>query len=126
MHVTYSISKPDLQALDFQASIMKVNRQTEAIGPEHILLIERLLTRVCIVDHQEKILMDKFVKQKERVTNFRTAISGVTARDLDADTAEPFEDIRRQVLSLIQDKILVGHGILENDLEVFIPAIHSW
>lgn len=71
--------------------------------------------RVCIVNNEGTVLMDKFVRPKERITDFRTRYSGVRPTDL--RWAEAFEDIQRQAAAILTDRIIVGHSI-SNDLQV--------
>ncbi|KAG9292479.1 hypothetical protein G9A89_001552 [Geosiphon pyriformis] len=81
------------------------------------------LARISIVDFDGNMVMDKFVKPKYTVTDYRTEYSGVTEELL--ETAENFDQVRHQVLNLFQDKIVVGHS-LENDFQVlkyYHPAI---
>ncbi|KJH47894.1 exonuclease [Dictyocaulus viviparus] len=74
-----------------------------------------LLARVSIVNEEGKIVYDKYVKPKERVTDYRTAISGI----LPANIANglPFYVAQREVAKILQDRIVVGHG-LNNDFRV--------
>ena len=37
---------------------------------------------VCLVNHHGNVLLDTFVAPMDRVTDYRTAISGVSAKDL--------------------------------------------
>ena len=41
-----------------------------------------MLAHVCIINHHGNVLLDTFVARMDRVTDYRTAISGVTPRDL--------------------------------------------
>lgn len=75
------------------------------------------LCRVCIVNDQGNVLMDKFVRQKERVTDYRTKWSGIRAADLASCAAASLEEVQKEAAELFKDRILVGHAI-ENDLKV--------
>jgi DNA polymerase III epsilon subunit-like protein len=60
------------------------------------------------------------VKPKERVTDYRTWVSGVTEADLRGEGAVPaatFEEVQKQTAALLKDRILVGHAV-QNDLKV--------
>ena len=58
------------------------------------------------------------MRPKERVTDYRTWVSGVTEHDLrSGGPALPFEDVQQQVADLLKDRILVGHAV-QNDLQV--------
>ncbi|XP_062506594.1 uncharacterized protein LOC134183141 isoform X2 [Corticium candelabrum] len=76
-----------------------------------------LLARVSIVNSHGHVLYDTFVKPKERVTDYRTFVSGVRASDL--KQAPPFSEVQNQVAKLIDGKILVGHA-LNNDLQALL------
>ena len=71
--------------------------------------------RVCIVNNFGTVLLDKFVRPGERVTEFRTKYSGVRPADL--KQAESLEEVAAEVAKLVDGRILVGHAIT-NDLQV--------
>ena len=73
------------------------------------------LARVSLVNFHGAVLLDVFVRQRERVTDYRTHVSGVREKDMLG--ARPFEDVQKQVAELLRDKILVGHAV-HNDLQV--------
>ncbi|GAO19912.1 hypothetical protein UVI_02039090 [Ustilaginoidea virens] len=72
------------------------------------------LARVSLVDFHGRQLYDSFVKQKEKVTDWRSSISGVSPRDM--RFARQFEDVQNEVFSLINGRVLVGHD-LRHDLD---------
>ena len=83
------------------------------------------LARVSIVNYDGEIVYDTHVKVDEPVTDYRTFVSGITAEDLMSESgAVTFDEAQSQVMSLIQDKILVGHG-LKNDFKV-LGITHPW
>ena len=51
----------------------------------------------------------------EKVTDYRTHVSGVRPTDL--LSAPAFEKVQKKVKSIVKDRIIVGHG-LENDFAV--------
>ena len=61
--------------------------------------------------------MDKFVRQKEKITDYRTKFSGIRPKDVSDESAEPFEDIQRQAAAIMKDRIVVGHAV-HNDFRV--------
>lgn len=73
------------------------------------------LARVSIVNFYGVTIMDEFVKPKERVTDWRTWVSGVSPRDM--HKAISFEEAQQKVSDLLKHKILVGHAV-QNDLKV--------
>ncbi|KAI5889847.1 ribonuclease H-like protein [Schizophyllum commune H4-8] len=84
------------------------------VGPEGT---ESSLARVSLVNFHGAVLLDVFVRQRERVTDYRTHVSGVRERDMIG--ARPFEEVQKQVAALLADKILVGHAV-HNDLQALL------
>ncbi|XP_061396223.1 RNA exonuclease 4 [Musca vetustissima] len=76
---------------------------------------EDMLARVSIVNKNGEIIIDKFVKPQEAVTDYRTSVSGIRPHDI--ENGEEFKDVQDEVVKLLQGKILVGHAI-RNDLAV--------
>uniref|UniRef100_A0A1A9WKL6 RNA exonuclease 4 n=1 Tax=Glossina brevipalpis TaxID=37001 RepID=A0A1A9WKL6_9MUSC len=74
-----------------------------------------ILARVSIVNKRGDVLLDKFVKPCETVTDYRTSVSGIRPHNI--ENGEDFYDVQDQVKKLIQGKVLVGHG-LSKDLSV--------
>ena len=75
------------------------------------------LARVSIVNFHGHCVLNMFVKPKEKVTDWRTWVSGV--RQSDMANALTFEEAQVKVAELMKDRILVGHAI-KNDLEVLL------
>ncbi|OCF45279.1 RNA exonuclease 4 [Kwoniella heveanensis CBS 569] len=78
---------------------------------------ESALARVSIVNYHGHILLDTFVQPREKVTDWRTWISGI--REDDVLGAPEFEEVQKQVAELVEGRILVGHAI-DNDLKVLL------
>ena len=77
--------------------------------------VDSILARVSIVNHFGNVLYDKFVAPREKVTDYRTAVSGVRPEDL--VNAPEFKLVQEEVAELIKDRVLVGHA-LHHDLKV--------
>ncbi|KAJ1306283.1 hypothetical protein OPQ81_010986 [Rhizoctonia solani] len=73
---------------------------------------ESSLARASIVDFQGRVVLDEFVLQRERVTDYRTQVSGI--RPTDMVNAKPFSEVQSLISALLssQDRILRGFGIL--------------
>src|SRR4051812_38828969 len=71
--------------------------------------------RVCLVNEEGNVLLDKFVRPREAVTDFRTQFSGIRPESF-AD-AEEFDDVQMKVARMLEGRILVGHSI-QHDLQV--------
>ncbi|KAA1114757.1 3'-5' exonuclease [Puccinia graminis f. sp. tritici] len=75
------------------------------------------LARVSIVNYYGNVVLDTYVQPKEKVTDYRTWVSGIKPEHL--HNASTFEDVTRKVADLIHDKILIGHAI-SNDLQALL------
>jgi len=82
------------------------------------------LARVSITDWEGDVLLDKYVKVNEPVTDFRTFVSGITEADLDSDDAVEFEECQELVKGILRDRVLVGHA-LKNDFYA-LKLSHPW
>ncbi|KAG6853102.1 hypothetical protein C0991_006905, partial [Blastosporella zonata] len=78
---------------------------------------ESSLARVSLVNFYGAVQLDEFVRQRERVVDYRTQYSGI--RESDMIKAKPFNEIQKQVAELLKDRILVGHAVF-NDLKVLL------
>ncbi|RPA80442.1 ribonuclease H-like protein [Ascobolus immersus RN42] len=77
------------------------------------------LARVSIVNYHEHVLLDLYVKPDEPVTDYRTAISGITPALINSPDAVSFKEAQEKVSELVKDRILIGHA-LKNDLKVLL------
>ena len=82
-----------------------------------------VLARCSIVDYEGNVLYDKHVRPVEKVTDFRTHVSGIRSSSL--RKAVPFAQCLKEVGKLMQGKIVVGHA-LKNDFQalMFTPPKH--
>ncbi|KAK6907502.1 hypothetical protein I203_101496 [Kwoniella mangroviensis CBS 8507] len=78
---------------------------------------ESCLARVSIVNFHGHILLDTFVQPREKVTDWRTWISGV--RESDMIGAPSFEEVQKKVAELCEGRIVVGHAV-DNDLKILL------
>lgn len=79
------------------------------------------LARASAVDWDGNVLLDTFVRVPERVTDFRTFVSGVRPKDIHIknENAMNHSEVREAMEKLLIGKILVGHA-LKNDLSVLM------
>jgi len=77
----------------------------------------KVLTRISLIDFNEEVVMDEFVKPDEAIVDYVTQYSGITEEIL-RNVTTSLKDIQEKLLTLVSsDDILIGHSI-ENDLEV--------
>ncbi|KAK0714801.1 ribonuclease H-like domain-containing protein [Lasiosphaeris hirsuta] len=78
---------------------------------------DSVLARVSIVDYHGRQVYDSFVRPTERVTDWRTHVSGVSPKNM--ATARTFEEVQAQVAQLLDDRVLIGHDV-KHDLQALI------
>lgn len=76
---------------------------------------DSVLARVSLVNVMGHCIYDKFVKPREEVVDYRTAISGVRPSDL--AKGEDFDKVQKEVSEILDGRILVGHAV-HHDLKV--------
>ncbi|KAI5961402.1 REX4 [Candida pseudojiufengensis] len=72
------------------------------------------LARVTIVNYYGHVLLDEYVLPQDRITDYRTWVSGIRPGDL--DDAITLSEAQDKTLDIIKGRILIGHA-LENDLD---------
>ncbi|KAL7785215.1 ribonuclease H-like domain-containing protein [Trichoderma ceciliae] len=82
---------------------------------------ESALARISIVDFHGRQVYDSYVKPKERVTDWRTAFSGISQKEM--RFARDFDEVQKEVNTILQDRILIGHDI-KHDLDA-LKLSHS-
>lgn len=77
----------------------------------------KVLTRISLVNFQDEVVFDWFVKPEEEITDYVTKYSGITAEKLEGVTTTLF-DVQTEILKTVSSSdILIGHS-LESDLSV--------
>nr|CAG8491130.1 12084_t:CDS:10 [Entrophospora candida] len=118
--MTKKNNKRKLEEVEAEEDLIKeVKRQpidceAVGIGPDGT---ESALARVTIVNFHGVVVLDKYVKPLDYVTNFRTEISGITRKML--INANKFKDVQKEVSDIIKDRIIIGHAI-HNDLKLLL------
>lgn len=82
---------------------------------------ESVLARISVVDFHGRQIYDSYVKPAERVTNWRTAVSGISQKEM--RFARDFSQVQKEIDDIIKDRILIGHDI-KHDLEA-LKLSHS-
>lgn len=91
------------------------------VGPEGLY---SALARLSIINWDNELVLDTYVKVDDEVTDYRTFVSGIRQEDITSDSAMTLEEVRTAATKILRGKILIGHG-LENDLKV-IGINHRW
>ncbi|EEA26072.1 3'-5' exonuclease [Talaromyces marneffei ATCC 18224] len=78
---------------------------------------ESALARVSIVNWNGDQVYDSYVRPKEKVTDWRTHVSGIAPKHM--IEARSFEEVQKDVAQILENTILVGHSI-RNDLEALM------
>ncbi|XP_010270848.1 PREDICTED: small RNA degrading nuclease 1-like isoform X2 [Nelumbo nucifera] len=74
------------------------------------------VVQVCVVDHNLKVKINELVNPNKAVADYRTDITGISAKDLDGVTCT-LADVQRSLKKLLKHgAILIGHS-LNSDLE---------
>ena len=69
----------------------------------------RALARVSLVDKKGEEMFDEYVLPSHRIVDYRFDWSGITAENL--EDARDLNQVREEVISLLEGKIVVGHGL---------------
>jgi RNA exonuclease 4 len=86
--------------------------------------IDSALARVSVINWNNEIVLDTYVKVDQEVTDYRTFVSGIRPEHIECESAMPLAQVQTLVASILRGKILIGHA-LENDLKV-IGLQHPW
>jgi len=78
---------------------------------------------VTVIDWHGGLLFQSLIKQTEKVTDYRTHISGITEKDL-RNATMTLNECRAIISQLLHNRILVGHA-LQNDLSL-LQITHPW
>ena len=114
--------KKKKHALSKEEQAQYVALDCEMVGVGHNC--KSHIARVTMVNWDQEIVYDTFVRPAAPVTDYRTFVSGITSDDLDSDSAVDIDTCRKQVSAMLKGKILVGHA-LKNDL-VALGIQHPW
>lgn len=102
------------KAFDGLTRAVAIDCEMVGVGPDGE---DSILARVSLVNQFGKCIYDKFVKPTERVTDYRTAVSGIRPQDI--KDGEDLLTVQREVAEILQGRIVVGHAI-HNDLKILL------
>ncbi|XP_041706479.1 RNA exonuclease 4 [Coregonus clupeaformis] len=78
---------------------------------------DSIVARVSLVNQFGKCIYDKHVKPTEKVTDYRTAVSGIRPDNI--KNGENVKTVQKEVAEILQGRTLVGHAI-HNDLKILL------
>ncbi|KAI9136481.1 ribonuclease H-like domain-containing protein [Paraphysoderma sedebokerense] len=78
------------------------------------------LARVSIVNFHGQVLFDSYVRPQETITDYRTAVSGVTFKHI--KDAPSLSEIQSKIVELVENRIVIGHA-LKHDLKVLLLSL---
>ncbi|XP_038820504.1 RNA exonuclease 4-like [Salvelinus namaycush] len=78
---------------------------------------DSIVARVSLVNQFGKCIYDKHVKPTEKVTDYRTAVSGIRPENI--KNGENVKTVQKEVAGILQGRTLVGHAI-HNDLKILL------
>ncbi|SCV00615.1 LAME_0G10924g1_1 [Lachancea meyersii CBS 8951] len=84
---------------------------------------ESALARATLVNFFGHVVLDVFVKPREKVTDWRTWVSGVRPQDM--QNAVPFPVAQEQVAKTLQNRTLVGHAVAHDLQALFLSHPRS-
>lgn len=78
-----------------------------------------VLARVSVVDFEGAVLLDRLVLPQERVTDYRSHITGITAATLRGKNVISEAAARQKTAEVLEGKVVVGHS-LQNDFQALM------
>lgn len=78
---------------------------------------ESALARVSLVNYFGHVILDEFVKPQEKVTDWRTWVSGIKPEHM--KEAISFKEAQNKAAAILDGRILIGHSV-KHDLEALL------
>ncbi|KAL4617437.1 hypothetical protein GN956_G21164 [Arapaima gigas] len=99
-------------AFDGLTKVVAMDCEMVGVGPDGE---DSIVARASLVNQFGKCVYDKYVKPTERVTDYRTQVSGIRPKDI--EDGENFLTVQKEVAEILNGRVLVGHAI-HNDLKI--------
>lgn len=114
-------TKPHDEPMQKRHMYFAVDCEMVGVGPGGL---DSALARLSIVNWDNEIVLDTYVKVAEPVTDYRTFVSGIKPEHIQSTSAMSLARAQLKAKNILMGKILIGHG-LTNDLKV-IGIDHPW
>mmetsp|Transcript_22048 Transcript_22048/g.50380 ORF Transcript_22048/g.50380 Transcript_22048/m.50380 type:complete len:317 (+) Transcript_22048:111-1061(+) len=92
--------------------VVAVDCEMVGVGPDK----DSALARVSIVNHDERVLLDRYVQPKEKITDFRTHVSGITPALLKGPKVVSEHAAQQLAAQILEGKVVIGHSV-ESDFQ---------
>lgn len=102
------------KAFEGLTKAVAIDCEMVGVGPDGE---DSILARVSLVNQFGKCIYDKHVKPTEKVTDYRTAVSGIRPEDI--RDGEDVQTVQREVAEILNGRLVVGHAI-HNDLKILL------
>eukprot|EP00929_Paragymnodinium_shiwhaense_P063819 TRINITY_DN31935_c0_g1_i1.p1 TRINITY_DN31935_c0_g1~~TRINITY_DN31935_c0_g1_i1.p1 ORF type:complete len:373 (-),score=116.37 TRINITY_DN31935_c0_g1_i1:45-1163(-) len=106
----------DVQSIEGGAgtNVVALDCEMVGVGPSGT---KNGLARVSIVDHEGAILLDRYVMPNEKITDYRTKVTGISANTLEGKGVLSEARAKKMAAELLEGKVVVGHAV-HHDFEV--------
>ena len=107
--VTHHSTRPSL------TDILAIDCEFVGTSPSGL---RSILARCSIVNYNEVVVYDKYVRPVDNITDYRTELSGITAELLNDKSSilVEYKQVQREVSQLVKHRIVVGHSV-HSDLQ---------
>jgi RNA exonuclease 4 len=102
-----------------ESVVLALDCEMVGVGPSK----QSALAEIAIVNFDGDTIYHTYVKPQQRITDFRTEVSGITPEKIRKGI--PFKEAQKQVLQIIRGKYIIGHG-LENDFRALQIPIKNY
>lgn len=95
--------------------VVAIDCEMVGVGPNGT---RSALARICMVNNDGGVLIDQYVQPQEKVTDYRTFVSGIEPKHL-REGAVSLSEAQKLVAQILTGRILVGHSV-HHDLQALL------